>query len=94
MLIDTFLAGARQSVFRPIESQDSGFAQRYEQRMAEYFKVLSEEKPAIGMSFCFLRNLDLNPLEGIQAQVLVAARLGQALGQTIEMLKRFQLVAG
>lgn len=94
VLIDTFLGGARGSVFQVIETKDPGFARRYEQRMAEYFQVLSEDKPGLGISFCFLRNLDLDPIKSMQAQVRVAARLGKALGETIDMLRRFQLDAG
>jgi hypothetical protein len=93
-LINVFLGRARGRVFRFIETKDAGFARRYEQRMAEYFQVLSEDKPGRGISLCFLKNLDLDPIQNRQAQVLVAARLGKALGETIDMLKRFQLEAG
>ena len=57
--------------------------------MAEYFQVLSTDKRGLEISYCFLRNLDLDPLKNVHAQVLVAARFGTALSETIDILKRF-----
>lgn len=93
-IIDAFLAVAEKYVFGYLEKKDAGFKQRYEQRMGQYFKVLLEEKPALGMSFSFMTNLGLDPLKNMQGQILVAARLGQSLSQTLDVLKRLTLVPG
>src|SRR3989344_990354 len=85
-IIDTFLAIARKSVFGYLEGKDPNFKKRYEQRMSEYYKILSEDKPALGMSFSFMKNLDLDPLKNMQGQVLVAARLGDSLSKTLDVL--------
>ena len=59
--------------------------------MDEYFKLLSEDKPALGMSFSFMKNLDLDPLKNMQGQILVAGRLGESLSKTIDVLNRLTL---
>lgn len=92
-IIDTFLAIARKSVFGYLEGKDPSFKKRYEQRMGEYFKILSEKKPALGMSFSFMKNLDLDPLKNMQGQILVAARLGDSLSKTLDVLNRLTLRA-
>jgi hypothetical protein len=44
------------------------------------------EKPALGMSFALLTNLDFNPLKSMKAQMLVAARLGESLKMALRLL--------
>jgi hypothetical protein len=90
-IIDTFLAAVRKPVFGFLEEKDPDFKERYEQRMAEYFKVLSEDKPALGLSFCFMRNIDLDPLKNMQGQLLVATRLSDSLKKTLDVLNGLTL---
>jgi hypothetical protein len=91
-VIDAFLASARKSVFGVIEAKDRTFGERYQQRMTEYFGVLQGERPALGISFAFLRNLELDPLKNLAGQMFVAQHFGQSLGETLNALKTMRLV--
>ena len=91
-IIDLFLVGARESVFTHIERRDATFKSRYEQGLAEYFRAVAERSPGIAVSFCFIRNLGLDPLKRVDAQVSVAKRFGETLSSTIAMLKTMQIV--
>lgn len=85
-IIDAFLAVARKAVFGFLEGKDPDFKKRYEQRLGEYFKVLSEDKPALAISFCFMKNLGLDPLKNMEGQLQVASRLGDSLTKTLDAL--------
>ena len=93
-IIDPFLSIANKSIFSVIEKKDSDFKRRYELRMSEYFRILSEDKPALGISFSFMSNLGLNPLSNLQGQILVAARFGDSLTKTLDVLRRMTLSSG
>ena len=80
-----------QSIFSAIEKQDSSFKANYEKRMAQYFEILNQEKPAIEISRSFLINLDLNPLNNFQGQLFVSAKFGESLSETIDILKRMDI---
>jgi hypothetical protein len=90
-IIDPFLSIANKSIFSVIEKKDSDFKRRYEQRMSEYFRLLSEYKPAIELSFSFMKNLGLDPLGNLKGQVLIAARFGDSLTETLDVLRRMTL---
>ena len=90
-IIDSFLATANKSVFHFVEERDSTFKKRYEQRLTEYFKILAEDKPALGISFAFMQNLRLDPLKGFQGQLLIMTRFGNSLSESIKALKRINI---
>ena len=90
-IIDSFLSTANKSIFSAIEKQDSSFKANYEKRMAQYFEILNQEKPAIEISRSFLINLDLNPLNNFQGQLFVSAKFGESLSETIDILKRMDI---
>jgi len=90
-IIDPFLSIANKSIFNVIEKKDSDFRRRYELRMADYFRVLSQAQPALGLSFSFMKNLDLDPVSNYQGQLLVAARFGASLTKTLDAIRRMPL---
>lgn len=87
-IIDTFLDRARKSMFTVLEAKDQTFKERYQRRLEQYFKSLSEARALIGMSCLFMENLDLDPLKHGEGQMKVAARFGQSLTETVDVLKR------
>jgi hypothetical protein len=62
--------------------------------MGEYYKILSEDKPALGMSFAFISNLEMDPLKNMQGQILAGACLGINLKQALDLLKRLKITPG
>jgi len=90
-IIDSFLASTRESSFILLEERDSQFKARYSQRMAEYFKILHESQPALGFSFAFMRNCDLDPLKNLGGQLQVAAHFGSLLKETLDLVHKCAL---
>lgn len=90
-IIDPFLARAQKSVFSFLEQKDPDFKAKYEERMAEYFHVFSSGKPGLAVAAAFMNNLGLNALSNLNGQVLLTARFGDALKETINVLRRVTL---
>lgn len=90
-IIDPFLSISKKSIFSVIEKKDNEFKKKYEQRMAEYFSILSKDKPSLGLSFSFMKYLSLDPLKNMQGQILIAARFGDSLSKTLDVLRRMTL---
>lgn len=90
-IIDPFLSIANKSIFSVIERQDPDFKNNYEKRMAQYFEILNQDNPGIGISYAFLTNLDLDPLKNMKGQLFVSAKFGESLSKTIDVLKRMEL---
>lgn len=90
-IIDPFLSVSRKSIFAILEKHDSNFKQIYQARMAEYFGILSKDKPTLDLSFSFLTHLGIDPLKCMQGQILLAARFGDSLSTTLDVLKRITL---
>ena len=91
-VIDAFLLAAKTPIFGFIERKDPGFQKRYPGRMADYFKVMSGSKPALGLSYSFFENIDQNPLDNLEGQFLLAARFSAFLNSTIDMLQTFSFI--
>lgn len=90
-IIDPFLAVVSKSIFSALEKKDDTFKNTYEQRMPEYFRILSEEKAMLGISFSLMQHLGLNPLKNMNGQLTLTTRLGDSLTKTIDVLKRMNL---
>jgi hypothetical protein len=90
-IIDPFLLFANKSIFSAIERQDPDFFKNYEKRMAQYFAILSQDNPGIGVSCAFLTNIDLDPLKNMKGQLFVSVKFGESLSKTVDVLKRMEL---
>lgn len=91
-VINAFLLAAKTPIFAKIESMDSTFRNRYPLRLADYFKAMSGEKPSLGLSFSFMENLDLNPLNNLDGQIQIAYRFTNYLTSSIDVLKNFEFI--
>ncbi len=90
-IIDSFLSVAKKSIFSVIEKKDSDFKNRYEQRLSEYIHIFEEDRPALGLSFTFIKNLGLDPLSNMQGQILVATRFTANLAGTRNVLSNMTI---
>jgi len=90
-IIDKFLIISNKSIFSVMEKQYPDFRNTYEKRMAQYFKMIHQENPGVGVSFAFLSNLDLDPLKSINAQLYLSKKFGNSLTQTIDVLSRMNI---
>lgn len=92
-IIDQFLHQARGNVFSHIEKKDSQFKARYEERLAQYFSILSERNPGLAVSFALMSNLGIDPIKSGTGQIQLSVRLGQTLTRMIAGLRLVQLRA-
>lgn len=90
-IIDPFLASANETLFKPLDAHDANFTNKYEQRLTEYIGILFESKAALGLSFAFLRNCEIDPLNSLRAQLFLAEYLGGQLEETLDVLSRLEL---
>jgi len=74
-IIDEFLRVARMYVFNGLEAQNPQFEERYPERLTEYFEILSQEKPALGLTFSFMRHLGVDPLQNLEGQLKFSAHI-------------------
>lgn len=91
-VIDSFLAAAKKPVFSWIESKDSSFNKKYTEQISDYFKATQSKQMVIGISYSFLENIGKNPLNCLEAQLLLNARISNMISETIDILKSFSFV--
>lgn len=77
-IIDAFLKRSSATIFNDLQSRNSGFRSLYEKRMGEYFPLFGDQNPLLALSFAFLVNLDLSPLENLEGQLSLVERFGNA----------------
>lgn len=90
-VIDYFLDFAKRSMFSVIAPKDPAFHKSYESRMAQYFAILSADKPILGLSFAFLKNLGIDPLSNIQSQMVAGKLIADTLSKGIAVLRTISL---
>ena len=92
-IIDPFLEATRKTHFSALERHYPNFESVYPQRMQDYFQVLEDANPALGVSFAFLRNLGIDPLTSLEAQLHLVAVFSTTLQETLDVLDRLELQA-
>ena len=92
LVIDNFLELARTSVLAALERRNREFKARYTARIGSYFNALAATREnAIGMSFIFMKSLDVDPLKNVEKQVYCAARIHSVVKQTMDVLQRIEI---
>lgn len=86
-VIDYFLLACKTPIFAWIEEKDPTFNKKYPSHIETYYKVLRGNQPGIGLSFLYMKNLDLDPSSGLENQLLLAGHFTALLASTIEMLE-------
>lgn len=87
LIIDSFLSKANKSIFNVLEKHYPNFRKSYEANMSEYFTIIQQENPGLGVSFTFLTSLGIDPLKSLNAQLFISTKFGNSLTKTIEALK-------
>lgn len=91
IVIDFFLSNSKSSLFRDIEQQDPNFEDKYDQRSAQYRKILQQGDPLVILSTAFLANLSRNLRDQEEVQEKVTATFAQFLKKTIDVLELMDL---
>lgn len=86
-IIDTFLAGARSTLFEDIESSFPSFPRLYQERMEGYYNALSQPNAPLAISFAFMQNMEIDPTSDVMVQAAVSGALGTMMRTTLDMLR-------
>lgn len=86
-IIDGSLQLLQKYMFSIIEKNLNGFKDLYAKRMAEYYPILQEEQPGIGLSFVFLKNLHGKPKLDFEGQTKLAVRFTSNISSSVEAMQ-------
>lgn len=86
-IIDGFLELLRKYMFSTLEKHMPKFSYLYEERMTEYYKVLSENDHDIALSFAFLYNLHGNVKLDMESQAILAVRFSKAVSTGMKIMR-------
>ncbi len=87
-IIDEFLKQSNMYVFERLAERDRRFLKKYPERLAEYFEILSRDKPVLGLSFSFLRHMGGDPLKNLEGQLLFSAHLSAMLKEAMAIVEK------
>lgn len=87
LIVDEFLYQSRQYLFDKLALTIRNFHDLYADRLSAYLRILSNEKPMVGISSSLLNNLGARGLPDLESQLRLAAFIGSARSEALSILQ-------